>query len=302
MFVELGNELLEPCAKKRDQRLAQLGDSLQDIGRLDISSGMVDLDEVRLREVISKFASVDADQHATELAAVATDGFATFGDDGAVPFRLLADPVGVYQYLAPAALEAIGVTPDVRADALGTDLRSRFPHAPDSVLEPANLRGLIEVTERLRAEQQLEVSLGERLTADRRALEDAFGPRIERGPEFVALGVVEVLACLKAASFSVHWWGWSVCLSQNCGSRLSDALLGLGGTNVPALIAGFRAFLASGVRAAVKAAGGPLAIALTILAFYLGLSLRWNNTPRGVCIQGNWPTPWFGMAVWARGR
>jgi hypothetical protein len=299
MFVELGNELLEPCAKSRDQRLAELCDRLGDIGRLDIRSGVVNLDEVRLREVVSKFASVDADKHASELVAVAKDGFATFGDDGAVPFRLLADPVSAYQYLAPAALEAIGVTRDVRTDALGTDLRSRFPHVPDSVLEPSNLNGLIQGTEALRAAQALEVSLGDQLVADRQALENAFGPRIGGGPQ-LALTAGEVLACLKTASFSVQWWGWSVCLSRNCGFALSDALLGA--VSVPSLVAGLKAWLLSGVAAGIKAAGGPLAIALTLLAVYLGLSIRWNMTPRGVCIQGNWPTPWFGMAVWARGR
>ncbi len=288
MFADMAAQLLDPCAQERDKRLDELAERLDAVGRLDSSTGVVDLDEDALRAVVWEYAPNDVESNVKEFTSLAKDGFATLGDNAVLPFRLLADPLRASEYLAPEVLEALGVESGADPDRLAADLQARYPSAPETVLDRSNLTALIQVAEGLAAARSLEIAWSERVRADRSSLEQlASTPSVE-----------EVLACIKTAQFSTHWWGWSVCVSRDCGNMLAAALPT---PNLRTLVAAVKAWIASGVSAAIKAAGGPLGIALAAYSIYLAVSIRANMTFKGVCIRGHWPMIW-GMAVWAKGR
>ncbi len=180
MFADMAAQLLDPCAQERDKRLDELAERLDAVARLDSSSGAVDLDEDALRAVVWEYAPNDVESNVKEFTSLAKDGFATLGDNAVLPFRLLADPLRASEYLAPEALEALGVESGADPDRLAADLQARYPSAPETVLDRSNLTALIQVAEGLAAARSLEIAWSERVRADRSALEQlASTPSVE---------------------------------------------------------------------------------------------------------------------------
>jgi hypothetical protein len=125
--------------------------------------------------------------------------------------------------------------------------------------------------------------------------------------------VKKMLDCWLNADYHTYWWGWSVCLNQECAIRLQDMILKLEGGKasmmlfaaIKGLIAG--AAPAAAAKAAMLAAGTPLVAALVVVGFYIAISIKLNITGRGVCISGNWTIPLpiigqIGQMIWVKGR
>lgn len=308
MFQELAIRGLSEAEGKLSERRNTLLEGLDKVGRLNLDNGTVDLNEPGLAELIK--ASVDpdlVDQFIAGLTALAHSGYAiirTEGEFGAestpVPWGLLSNPEGS-ELLHPIVLAKMGVSPASSATSARARLKERFPNVPDSVIDDFNLERLI-------------------LDTRARPFEDGFTGVVEKLKEFDRATTVvvhsgtpgftppdpalAVLECLLAAEWTLHWWGWSVCMSEACGKKLSDLLLGTGGLGLAGLL---REAITKGLKAAITAAGGMVAFVLTIYSWYIGLSLQLNNTPRGVCLQGNWNTAAFGgpaipVFVWAKGQ
>lgn len=95
--------------------------------------------------------------------------------------------------------------------------------------------------------------------------------------------------------------GWSCCVSQECGEKLADLLLGLGGGSL-LLDAVAATFAGGGVAAAVSALVALPAVAvLALFGLVLALNIKAVNGPNGVCIHGNCPVVGGpGAFVWAQ--
>jgi len=108
---------------------------------------------------------------------------------------------------------------------------------------------------------------------------------------------MEAAMCLIQGIWRIHWWGWEVCLGRNCADIIANQLIGWNGGGI--LLDAGKTLLNQGWQAALKSVVASALIVMFIYAFGLGWLIKWRNGPNGVCIQGNWPTPWVGAYVWA---
>lgn len=305
MFQHISSDILNPTMRELGDRLRTLTNRLDEVASINYDDGTATPDEALLRDAIaaSAPAGLDVDRCVTELLTLARGGFAVIARPerrergAAVPWSLLDGP-SASGALPARTLAAIGrglASPPERPHAR---ISAPLPGAPAETLTTSRLDRF--------ARASRAAGLQDAFAGIRRAVESL--DRIltlqitEEAPhEPAADPVREAVNCLLNAEWTIHWWGISICMDQACGNRIADVLLSGGGGHIADTL---KDIIANGtnIRAALQAGGKLVSLVLVLLSIYLALMLRANNTPRGVCIQANWPTPWFGLFVWAVGR
>jgi hypothetical protein len=297
-------DALLPGVQELNSRLRELADSLDNAGSLDFTAGRVEIQEGALREAFQRaFGDEDGTRIAEEFIQMTRQGFLVAAAPDfqrppvAFPWAMLTEP-DLEPLLSSSTLTAAGIGPGRTPGVTRTDIQAWYPNAPDAVFGDDNLDRLNQLALFDFIDDVVDAVLG--FLGSRVTIKPGGTPPSERP----ANPIDEVVACFNVAQFNVYWWGWEICLDNACADKLANVLLGAGGAD---LVKALKALLSSGAASAtlaaiMSAAGGAVVFALSVIGVYLGLSIKLNNTPRGACIQGTWPTPLTGIFVWVRGR
>jgi hypothetical protein len=263
--------------------LARLYNRLDALGSVDPRSGAVTINRGSVEAALRALAPPDAvEDIRRSLNAIAADGYAMRSGNG-VPWVTLEHMLNTGVELPSSVQDLLGeriraVPPD-EARAL---LKERFGQLPqflqnDDVLLRVGPSRSDYITPLPSPQESEWIKLNEVVfltsEAQQRTILD------------------EAVWCLKNGRYRAHWWGWSLCWDVPCTELIADFFVKSSvGVGVAALLA------------AALAAPAAVALALIILSFWmhlgLGVLLRDIVSPRGACLNGNWPTPWFGAFIW----
>ena len=311
-------EGLVPAVREFDRTWQQLAETLDEVGTLDPQTGAVEIhSEARMREAaVQAFGDEEGTVFAEALLQIARTGFAiTYVEEGGtnpigVPWALLIDERVPPEVLHPALLDEVGIGPIPTPETTRRFLESAYPGAPAEFLTDYNLERLNQIA-----------FSGTLLAGPGGSGPPPWmlNPKVTiKSPTEAHLPpkpntLDEVIGCFQTSELNAYLWGFEICLDHDCGEKLADALLTAGvGPVVNALkgvvdktLGGSAATLpgvsAAAATAAIKVLGGPAVAALAIIAIYTAISIKANNTPRGVCLQCFWPLL-GGFVWWAKGR
>jgi hypothetical protein len=275
--------------------LSQMTAALDAAGQLDQRTGAVDADMAAVSAALSQLNRPEVTEGlSASLEAFATHGFAARESD-ALPWITIQGLLRAEGMISPPLRRLLGEKVGVASpDEVRSDFAQRFDVLPQFELDDITLRprvaGWTGPVELLTKDFIFE---GRPIVEHPRAAPpgDA-SSTAPRPPIPAAASLGEAVRCLASGQFDVHWWGWSWCFDSTCTRVLADFFTNAG--------------TAVGVVALGAALGGgnvATAVALFILGLFiwlLGILFDvFGRAGRGACLQGNWPTPFFGAFVWA---
>jgi hypothetical protein len=307
-------EGLVPAVREFDRTWQQLAETLDEVGTLDPQTGAVEIhSEARMREAaVQAFGDEEGTVFADALLQIARTGFAiTYVEEGGtnpigVPWALLIDERVPPEVLHPALLNEVGIGPIPTPETTRRFLENAYPEAPAEFLTDYNLERLNQIAfsgtflAGPGGSGPLPWMLNPKITI-KSPTEAHLPPKPNTLDEFVV--------CFQTSEINAHLWGFEVCLDHDCAEKLADALLAVGvmpvvnalKSVVSKVLSGDTAALTVLTAAAIKTLGGAAVAALAVIGIYTAVSIKANNTPRGVCLQCFWPL-WGGFIWWARGR
>jgi hypothetical protein len=323
MIYTLAYESLAERLTKALNQLGQLSTALDDVAYLELSTGSVQLDEERLEAVLmNMFEEELAKGLLNDLRVMARDGFAVLGTPETglnnlpplIPWATIDYCMQTGMRVPSAALNALGISSASTLWSSNRFLRQRFSNIPDWMLEAPVLNRLI--TDALSVRTVFAIPEGS-LPHDPR---DKEAPEVERintksgastqdTVELPKSRALDAGTCIANADWRMHWWGWEMCLDYDCAEAVGKALVGWWAEGVrDSVLAGvaYGLAVAAGMSSPpVAAVIGIVMLALEVAAFTLALSIFYANgtsNGKGVCIQGNWPTPYAGPIAWVKSQ
>jgi hypothetical protein len=276
------------------EELGRLTAALDAAGQLDQRTGAVNVDMAAVSAALSQINRPEVTEGlSVSLEAFATHGFAAAESD-ALPWITVQGLLRAEGTLSPPVRRLLGEKVGVASpDEVRSDFAQRFNVLPRFDLDDITLRPRIAGWT-----SSAELLTKDLILKDLILVQRTVAPRGETPSAASRLSVQEsrsfgdALRCLTSGQFTIHWWGWSWCFDSSCTSALADFFVNAG--------------LTVGLAALGTALGGgnvATAVALFILgAFVWLLGILFDmfaRAGRGTCLQGNWPTPFFGAFVWA---
>jgi hypothetical protein len=308
MSYKLALELLQPAVRETANRVAELYRRLDGLGRLDYQSGRVEIDEEQINTILAEFFPTEvAERHFQVFRELAQDGFALLGPDEDVGAEgVLALPWTVINHFieTKGTLPGGWVTMPITLDSAREALQKRFPNIPEAMLDNEKLKRLVMLPRNGEGGPDIDLP-GDPPPDDPPSRPGTTGNTGSTGVAGGVFGVTDfsdteigqfVDCFFNPVNWRLHWWGWEVCLNQECATIVAEFLLpGPFGRvkDVISEVVMSKGYELPGLTVSLAS------IALMVYGILLSANIFAVNGPNGVCIQANWPSPWVGMFIWA---
>jgi hypothetical protein len=229
------------------------------------------------------------------LRDIAADGFLVQNDKPVLPWRFLqSDEAGV---LAPTVVQSLGINSSVAPDLLPLEILSRFPGAPQTVIEQAasNIAYGLQVAGPTVTEAAVRGPvIAARPTNGGDGGEGGGGGGGGIG-RVIALTIEQIVQCITGGEWDLNWWGIRCGLNETCGRALGAALAGAALPTLISAIGAAAGAITAGVVAALGAAaavaGGVWVLAAAIMSFLTGAAIEGAVTSAGVWLNFSWFLP-----------
>ena len=228
---------------------------------------------------------------------ITADGFLVQNDRPVLPWRFLQSyEAGV---LAPTVVQSLGINSSVAPDLLPIEILSRFPGAPQTVIEQAtaNIANGLQaagptVTEATVQGPVIAARPPNGGDGGEGGGDGGGGGGIGR---VIALTIEQIVQCITSGEWDLQWWGIRCGLNETCGRALGVALSGAALPTLISAIGAAAGAIAAGVVAALgaaaAAAGGAWALAAAIMSFLTGAAIEGATTSAGVWLNYSWFFP-----------
>jgi hypothetical protein len=295
-------------------RIYEIGrEKLEKAVQVDLMSGATKVDREALRIGLEDFSAPLSQKDIERLVQNLELGYMVENKEILAPWCVFRDE-RLSKQLDRNAWKAFGIQSDSQIQSVSKTIGERFPAVPAAVLDQNNLRRLTneaQYAEYLANNFQARLSVRSILRFKENIEPHEAGGTTSPGTPVVRgiLGGLSLpgwdeietgISCFVNADWSVSWAHLNVCMDRRCADVLEGILFG---STAGSLAAGVTSLIAGQtVRAIVSSWGGWFAAAIIVSAAYWGLMIKFNKTPRGVCLVIPLPV-WFGITGpgWARG-